>query len=120
GPGGAIGWELVDDHVHMPLRGQALFAQVIAREMSRLPARIHVDAGRLALLPDWEEYAERLGRNVYDDFASLEHMKLLLDAEFMVRTNPQARARAEHRIEALRARMYSMDLAAVDEWSDVR
>jgi tetratricopeptide (TPR) repeat protein len=119
-PGGAIGWELVDDHVHFTQRGQALFAEVIAREMTRLPGRVHVDSLGLAPLPGWETYAEKLGRNPFDEYASLLHMKKLLDAEFMARSNPGAQARVNLRIDALRAQMSKLDLAALNEWSDSR
>jgi tetratricopeptide (TPR) repeat protein len=119
-PDGAIGWELMDDHVHLSLRGQALFASTVAQAMTTLSGRLHVDAARLAQRPAWEEYARRLGRNDFDAYAAALHVARLFDAEFMQRTNPEAQQRATARLAMLRNGMTELDRRAVDEWADQR
>jgi tetratricopeptide (TPR) repeat protein len=117
-PGGAIGWELMDDHVHMTLRGQHLFALTIAQEMSRLPPPLDVDAGRLAELPGWSDYADRLGRNPFDDYAVSSRLRKLFNIPFLKRSNPEARERFESACAELLAGMTESDRRAAEQWHD--
>ncbi|MCG3125316.1 MAG: hypothetical protein CHACPFDD_00134 [Phycisphaerae bacterium] len=138
-PDGTIGWELMDDHVHMSLRGQALFAQVIARTIAdRTDAPTSADARRseggppaaphsilprlsheaLHKLPAWDEYARRLGRNEFDAYCAASRMRTLFDIPFMARANPEAQARAAQRCDELLAAMSEADRAAVRQWKD--
>lgn len=47
-PGGAIGWELMDDHVHPNLAGQALIAVLWLEVMTRMHELLRVDAAVIA------------------------------------------------------------------------
>ncbi|MFN8178662.1 MAG: tetratricopeptide repeat protein [bacterium] len=127
-PGGAIGWELLDDHVHMTLRGQALFARTIVSTLATATlsgatlaaphASLHVAPEALARLPSWEAYADRLGRSVYSDFTAASHLRKLFAIPFMGRNNEAARLRCDSRYSGLLAEMSDVDRAAVERWYD--
>lgn len=115
-PGGAIGWELMDDHVHMTLRGQAIFARTIARAMSKLSGGLFVDPDVLAALPDWEEYARRQGRNKFDEYAAATRMKTLFEIGFMKRANADALQRFDAACAGLLAGMTPREREAANLW----
>lgn len=116
--GCAIGWDLMDDHVHMSVRGQALFARTIAAAMVPMAPPLAVDAERLAALPDWETYAARLGRSEYSDYVAATHMQKLLAIPFMRQNNEAAFQRFDARCRELLGAMSDLDRAAVEEWRD--
>ncbi len=117
-PGGAIGWELMDDHVHMSLRGQALWAETIVGEMRNLPEPLRVSEEAAAALADWSVYADRLGRCVYNDYVVANRVKKLFNISFMRRNNEDVRERFEKLCVDLRFRMSLRDREAVDKWHD--
>lgn len=138
-PDGLIGWELMDDHVHMSLRGQALFAETVARTIADLtdataPTTSHTrsssaprhlrdhlpELSHAALrdLPAWEVYARRLGRNEFDAYCTASRMRTLFAIPFMARANPVAQARVAKRCDELLAAMSETDRAAVRQWKD--
>ncbi|MFM8642433.1 MAG: SGNH/GDSL hydrolase family protein, partial [Phycisphaerales bacterium] len=53
---GATGWDLLDDHVHLSVRGQAEAARAMVRSMAALPAPVAVDSTAAAALPEWQAY----------------------------------------------------------------
>jgi len=116
--GGLIGWDLMCDHVHMSLRGQALFAEVIAREMTRMSHPLHVDAERLAGLPDWSEYAQRQGADVYNDYVAASRMRTLFEIPFLRDSNPAANRKFTELSDELLAGMSERDREAVEQWHD--
>ncbi|HXI72849.1 MAG TPA: GDSL-type esterase/lipase family protein [Verrucomicrobiae bacterium] len=83
-PGGAIGWELMDDHVHPTLRGQALMAETFVNSMTNVSA-----AARARIAP-WEVYARKLGDNPYDRYVVNLNMRTIFNAPFMRANNPEA------------------------------
>lgn len=87
-PGGIIGWELMDDHVHPNLRGQDLIARSIA---ALVPAAV-VSAGftreRAGALAGMEVYAGRLGATEYDLYAAAHGMRVLGSIPFFAKSNP--------------------------------
>jgi tetratricopeptide (TPR) repeat protein len=119
-PGGATGWELLDDHVHMSLRGQALFARTIAAAMTPLPAPLHVDRAALARLAGWESYVERLGHSAFSDLLAVTHLRRLFDIPFMRRHNEAAFRRFDEREREIVASLGPLDSTAVGEWRDPR
>ncbi len=118
--GGAIGWELLDDHVHLSLRGQALFARTIARAMTAMPLPLQVDHSRLEALPTWEAYAEGLGHSVYSDYLAVTHLLTLFNIPFMKRSNEGAARQYRNRLEELRVGMDEVDSLAIERWRDPR
>ena len=89
-PGGSIGWELMDDHVHPTLRGQALIAEAIVQSLSRMTGAVSLSAEALTRIGDWQSYAERLGDNKYDRYAVAHMMRVIFGVPFMRETNPDA------------------------------
>ncbi|TPW12769.1 MAG: hypothetical protein FD129_1405, partial [bacterium] len=117
-PGGSIGWELVDDHVHLSLSGQALFARTLVGAMAALPEPLRVDPSELDRLPGWESYADGLGHSKYSDFLAVTHLATLFNIPFMKRSNGGAARRFDEVMANLRADMDSLDHAAVERWRD--
>lgn len=83
-PGGTIGWELMDDHVHPTLRGQALMAETFVNSMTNVSA-----AARARIAP-WETYARKLGDNPYDHYVVNLNLRTIFHAPFMFANNPEA------------------------------
>jgi tetratricopeptide (TPR) repeat protein len=89
-PDGAIGWELMDDHVHPTLAGEALLARALVQSLTRQEGPLHVSTNALAELAGWEVYAQRLGDNLYDRYGVAHTMRVIFDISFMRQTNPKA------------------------------
>lgn len=92
-PGGAIGWELMDDHVHPTLQGQWLAARTWVECLTNLNGQLHVSSEGYGHLANAEEYARRLGDNPFDRYAVAHMMRVIFNISFMRETNPQAYAR---------------------------
>ena len=90
GPGGSIGWELMDDHVHPSLRGQALIAEAILKTLAQFDGPLAVSPVALRALPSWRTYAKRLGDNPYDRFGVAHTIRTLSNIPFYKATNPGA------------------------------
>jgi len=115
-PGGAIGWELMDDHVHPTLRGQALIAESIANCLTNFEGGLRIGADARARLSDWQIYARRLGENIYDNYAVAHNMRLVFSAEFMRRNNDRAYRRFNALAEGLEQQMPPSARAVLHEW----
>ncbi len=102
---GAAGWDLLDDHVHLSLRGQAEAARAMVGAMAALPAAVRVDPARASSLPDWQTYAKRLGTNEWDDYRVHHTLRVLFGVPFMKRHNPEALARFEAACTTMERRM---------------
>jgi tetratricopeptide (TPR) repeat protein len=87
---GGIGWDLMDDHVHPTLRGQALMAETFVETLTTLEGRQKVGATERARIGPWDEYARRLGENPYDRYGVAHNMRLLFSVPFMRQSNPDA------------------------------
>ncbi len=110
-PGGAIGWELMDDHVHLSLQGQALLARTIVETLTRRTDSLGVSRQRFDALPDWEVYAKRLGDNPYDHYGVAHTLRTLFTIPFMHASNPQAL----HRFNAIALDLESRMRPAIRE-----
>jgi hypothetical protein len=117
-PGAAIGWELMDDHVHPSLRGQALVAASWIRSMAELPAPLRVAPKAVAELPDWTEYAARLGANTFDTYAVARKMANLFEAPFYQRTNPEGLERFQARLTEIEDSVGGAQRTALRFWRD--
>jgi tetratricopeptide (TPR) repeat protein len=117
-PSGAIGWELMDDHVHMSLAGQALFAKAILSSLTSISGPLHVDQDDLDQLPDWRSYADRLGHSVYTDYVAATRIRTLFGIPFMKGSNLAAFERAQNLCQELLAEMSEIDRRAVERWRD--
>ena len=116
--GGAIGWELMDDHVHPSLRGQALVANTWLRGMVNLPEPLKISPEDVEGLPDWTEYAARLGTNKFDTYASARRMANLFETPFYQRSNPEGLERFSSLLATIEASLGEIGLTAVHFWRD--
>ena len=117
-PGGAIGGELMDDHVHFSVAGQALFARTLLPVLAGMPGLPAIDMSRLDSLPDASSYAERLGRSIYTDYVAATRIEGIFGIPFMKQNNPEAARHAEARSRALFDSMSATDHRAVERWRD--
>jgi len=119
-PGGAIGWELMDDHVHPSLAGQALIARTIVRTMQQLEGEAHVAPAAADALPDWEIYAQRLGENPLDAYRVVYRVLDLFERSFFKRSNPDALTRFQAMRRDMEAAMHPRTLATVQRLQATR
>jgi tetratricopeptide (TPR) repeat protein len=117
---GGIGWDLLDDHVHLSLRGQADVSRAVIESMADLPEPIRVPAEATAGLGDWRAYAARLGTNEYDDYRVNHTLRLLFGVPFMKRTNAAAFARFETACREAEGEMTPTVREAAREWQTMR
>ncbi len=115
-PEGATGWDLLDDHVHLTVRGQAEAARMMVDALSRFEGKIAVDPAAAAALPDWQSYAERLGTNAYDDYRVDHTLRVLFGVPFMKRSNAEAFARFDGACVAFEATMPPAIRETAREW----
>jgi tetratricopeptide (TPR) repeat protein len=92
-PGGAIGWELMDDHVHPTIEGQWLMARAWVESMTHMDGPLHVAPEAYSQLAGAEAYGRRLGDNPFDRYAVAHMMRVIFNIPFMRGTNPQAYTR---------------------------
>ena len=115
-PGGAIGWELMDDHVHPTLAGQALVARSMIESLTHLEGRLRVSSEAYARLSAPQDYARRLGANPFDAYGVAHQMRVIFGIPFMRETNPQAFARFDALANGIETN-YSREIRAVmREW----
>jgi tetratricopeptide (TPR) repeat protein len=119
-PGGAIGWEMMDDHVHPSLRGQAEVARAIVQMMTIRSDDLAVSEEVYASLPDWRTYADRLGDNMYDRYGVAHSVRDLFDIPFMRASNPGAYERFDGMASAMEDRMPPEIQAVVTRWQTQR
>lgn len=86
----SIGWDLVDDHVHLSIKGQAEAARQMVYSISNLKTYFQIDKTSIQNLSDWNFYADRLGRNIYDDYRVNHTLRVLFNIPFMLSSNNEA------------------------------
>jgi tetratricopeptide (TPR) repeat protein len=96
-PGGCIGWELMDDHVHPTLRGQALMAEAIVNSLRLTSNHCAISAAQFDRIRAWETYVAELGANPYDHYAVDHQMRVLFSVSFMRERNAAAYLRFSER-----------------------
>jgi tetratricopeptide (TPR) repeat protein len=117
-PHGAIGWELMDDHVHMSLEGQDLFARTIIEALTEMPGPIHVEKDAAAKLPDWQTYAKRLGASDFTDYVAVSRVDTLMQIPFMQRNNEAAHQLVANREKQIVAKLDDIGRQAIEHWHD--
>jgi lysophospholipase L1-like esterase len=119
-PGGTIGWEMMDDHVHPTLRGQTLIAGTILDAFTNFGAAFQVPAEARNNLNAWTNYALRLGDNIYDHYAVAHNLRLLFNAPFMRAHNLQAYERYHGLATMIEKRLSEPTRAVLQEWQETR
>lgn len=115
-PDGATGWDLLDDHVHLSLAGQARAARSMVGAMANLPASLQLTPANLEGVGTDEDYARDLGANFYDDYRVNHTLRVLFGVPFMKRTNPQAFERFEEACREAEGEMSPQVLEMARQW----
>ena len=89
-PGGAIGWDLLDDHVHPSLEGQAQAARAMLASLITLEGSWATPQGRLSALPSNSDYAKKLGANDWDRYGTWHGLRVIFHVPFLRRSNLDA------------------------------
>ena len=119
-PDGATGWELLDDHVHLSLSGQALAARAMVGAMVNLSGPLQLGSDELGLVQDDEAYAEAFGTNRYDDYRVNHTLRVLFGVPFMKKTNTPAFDVFAELCREAEEEMTPEVLAAAREWQTLR
>lgn len=117
---GASGWELVDDHVHLSLRGQAEAAKLILKSMTALDGPLAITSEEINKLPDLKYYATKLGTNIYDDYRVNHTLRVLFNVPFMKRSNGDAFNRFNNLVAEAEKEMTPEVLKTVREWQTMK
>ena len=115
-PDGATGWELLDDHVHLSLSGQARAARSMVGAMVNLAGPLQLGPDELALVQEDQVYADGLGTNRYDDYRVNHTLRVLFGVPFMKKTNEQAFGVYSELCRTSEAEMSPSVLAVAREW----
>ena len=115
-PDGATGWELLDDHVHLSLSGQARAARSMVGAMVNLAGPLQLGPDQLALVQEDQAYADGLGTNRYDDYRVNHTLRVLFGVPFMKKTNEQAFDVYSELCRTSEAEMPPSVLAVAREW----
>ncbi len=115
-PGGCIGDELMDDHVHPSLAGQVLMARTWLASISELGGPIAPPRERVAALPDDATYLRRLGENAYERYGAAHTVRVLCDIPFYRASNPQAYQRFDGICRELERTMSPEVLEVARQW----
>jgi tetratricopeptide (TPR) repeat protein len=115
-PDGATGWELLDDHVHLSLSGQARAARSMVGAMVNLGGPLQLGPNELGLVQDDQVYADGLGTNRYDDYRVNHTLRVLFGVPFMKKTNEQAFGVYSELCRTSEAEMSPSILEAAREW----
>lgn len=116
--GGSVGWELMDDHVHMSIEGQALVARAIVGTLSGFEGALRVDPSFVAAMPAWSEYAARNGDNPFTRFGVAYRMRRLFGVEFFKETNRGALLLMDQRLRDLEGEMSPSEHQVLRVWAD--
>lgn len=95
-PGGAVGWELVADHVHPSQAGQMVAARAVAGVIAAMPGASGWGVvGGAEGLADDAEYAARVGVNPYDAYGVDVAMRTLARIPFFRDSTPEFLSRTD-------------------------
>ncbi|MCC7390258.1 MAG: hypothetical protein IT431_16000 [Phycisphaerales bacterium] len=117
-PGGTVGWELMDDHVHPSIAGQELLARTLVRTIAGMGGGLSIPADRLDALPDAGATLERAGWNRYDHLAAANAMVTLGEIGFFRASNPGFFERFDGVCRELISREPPEVVAQITAWLD--
>lgn len=117
-PGGSVGWELMDDHVHASLLGQYLIARSIVRALEGVPGELGLASGESGAVADADAMLARLGDNPYERFAAAFAMRRLAGIPFFRDTNPGFFARNDAVCRAVEASADAAVREQMNRWQE--
>jgi len=89
-PAGVVGWELMDDHVHPSVRGQALAAHAITQALIGAPSGLCLTAEQVARLGALDNWMAESGDNVCEQYRTAWLMESLFSRPPLNRHNASA------------------------------
>lgn len=110
------GWDLLDDHVHLSIKGQAEAARLMLHNIAKLNGQFSLDIKKVDSLPDWKFYSEKLGSNFYDDYRVNHTLKVLFNIPFMKSTNEDVYKHFSNLVKEAEEKMSPQVLQACLEW----
>jgi hypothetical protein len=119
-PDGAVGWELMDDHVHPTFEGQHLVARTVAESLAQLGsgagAAARLEPAAAERLRTFDAYARAIGQNEYDLYGVDHTMRVLGTIPFIKATNPGMLARFDERCRRFEASVPREVLEVMIDW----
>ncbi len=109
-------WELLDDHVHLSLRGQDETARLMLSSIQKLGGSFSLESSRLDTLANWESFAKRLGYNFYDEYRVNHTLSILFNIPFMKSSNNEAFNKFSNLVKSAEETMSPGVLSACREW----
>jgi len=119
-PGGSVGWELMDDHVHPSLAGQMLLARAIIDGLTRADGILKVDPDSFSKMPNDAAYVARLGDNPFDHYSADHQIRVLFNIPFMRQSNPDGWQRFEQRCRSFEQKLPPDLVEVVKQWQSRR
>jgi hypothetical protein len=119
-PGGVIGWELLDDHVHPSLEGQAEAARAMLATLASTGGPWVTAPPRLAALPANTTYTTRLGANEWDRYGTWHGLRVIFQVPFLLRSNPGAYQRYDSSARSVEATFSPAMIENIRLWQSFR
>jgi lysophospholipase L1-like esterase len=119
-PGGVIGWELLDDHVHPSLEGQAEAARAMMATLASTGGPCATLPSRLAALPTNATYFTRLGANDWDRYGTWHGLRVIFQVPFLLRSNPAAYQRYDSSARSVEATFSPAMIENIRLWQSFR
>lgn len=116
--GGCCGSDLMDDHVHPSLRGQALVARSIVKSICEIGKVVDIAPGAESRLATSEDYAKRLGDNPYERYGVAHTLRVLCNVPFIRSTNPDFFDRFDKYCKDFEATLSPQMLEQARRWQD--
>ncbi|MEK6644361.1 MAG: tetratricopeptide repeat protein [Planctomycetota bacterium] len=116
--GGCCGSDLMDDHVHPSLRGQAIVARSLIKCISELSDVTRISPGSESKLGSWEGYAKQLGDNPYERYGVAHTLRVLCNVPFIRSTNPDFFDRFDKYCKDFEATLPPQMLEQARRWQD--
>lgn len=112
----AIGWNLMDDHVHLSIKGQAEAAKSMLFSILQLGSDLGIYKSNINSLEELDVYAKRLGENIYDEYRVNHTLRVLFNIPFMYRSNQNAFVRYNSAVVEAEKNMSAEVLKEVRIW----
>lgn len=116
--GGCSGSDLMDDHVHPSLRGQAIVASSLIKCIKELSNEMKIAPRAESSLASWEEYAKRLGDNPFERYGVAHTLRVLCNVPFIRSTNPDFFDRFDKYCKDFESTLSPQMLEQARRWQD--
>jgi hypothetical protein len=115
-PAAGVGWELMDDHVHPSVAGEAVLARAVVQALRHAGPAVSVSPEQEARLRRDEDYRESLGDLPVEQLAVCYSMAGLLREPPMDHGNQQRAARLADQADSLWRTFLPAEKRGVERW----